>query len=101
MDKEKSKALKHQEKMQNEHSIYPTQHNTYTGPTIKAGPSLKTHSSQATDNKTSNAGISTPQKNLEGFAAGKGIIMGERVDHVAANQQMVRAEELRELVDLG
>lgn len=26
--------------------------------------------------------------------------MGERVDHVAANQQLIRAEELRELVDL-
>ena len=27
--------------------------------------------------------------------------MGERVDHVAANHQLVRAEELRELVELG
>ena len=29
------------------------------------------------------------------------MIVGERVDHVAANHQLVRAEELRELVELG
>lgn len=39
--------------------------------------------------------------NLDSFAKSKGLIIGERVDHVAANQQLVRAEELRELVDLG
>ena len=39
--------------------------------------------------------------NLDSFAKSKGLIIGERVDHVAANQQLIRAEELRELVDLG
>lgn len=39
--------------------------------------------------------------NLDSFAKSKGLIVGERVDHVAANQQLIRAEELRELVDLG
>ncbi len=39
-------------------------------------------------------------KNLEGFAMGKGLIVGERVDHAAANQQAVRAEELRGLIQL-
>ena len=39
--------------------------------------------------------------NLDSFAKNRGLIVGERVDHVAANQQLVRAEELRELVDLS
>jgi hypothetical protein len=39
--------------------------------------------------------------NLDSFAKNRGLIVGERVDHVAANHQLVRAEELRELVELG
>jgi hypothetical protein len=39
--------------------------------------------------------------NLDSFAKNRGLIVGERVDHVAANQQLVRAEELRELVELS
>jgi hypothetical protein len=39
--------------------------------------------------------------NLDSFAKAKGLVIMEKVDHVAANQQMVRAEELRELVELG
>ena len=39
--------------------------------------------------------------NLDSFAKNRGLIVGEKVDHVAANQQLVRAEELRELVDLS
>ena len=46
-------------------------------------------------------GFSIAHSNLDSFAKNKGLIIGERVDHVAANQQLVRAEELRELVDLG
>lgn len=40
-------------------------------------------------------------QNLDSFAKNRGLIVGERVDHVAANHQLVRAEELRELVELG
>lgn len=39
--------------------------------------------------------------NLDSFAKAKGLVVMERVDHVAANQQIIRAEELRELVELG
>lgn len=39
--------------------------------------------------------------NLDSFAKAKGLVIMEKVDHVAANQQIIRAEELRELVDLG
>jgi len=39
--------------------------------------------------------------NLDSFAKAKALVVMDRVDHVAANQQIVRAEELRELVELG
>lgn len=39
-------------------------------------------------------------QNLESFSKAKGLIVGEKVDHVAANQQLIRAEELRELIGL-
>ncbi len=37
--------------------------------------------------------------NLENFARERELVVGERVDHLAANQQQIRAEELRELVE--
>ena len=39
--------------------------------------------------------------NLEGFSKQKGLIVGERVDHVAANRQIVRAKELKEILQLS
>lgn len=39
--------------------------------------------------------------NLDSFAKAKGLVVTAKVDHVAANQQLVRAEELRELIQLG
>jgi hypothetical protein len=39
-----------------------------------------------------------PQKNLEGFAKQKGIVVKERVDHMAANRQITRAKELRDFL---
>lgn len=39
--------------------------------------------------------------NVEGTGLGKGIVILEKVDLVASNKQQERAEELRELVDLG
>lgn len=38
------------------------------------------------------------QKNLDGFAKQKGIVIGERVDNRAAEQQQRRAKELRDLI---
>lgn len=40
------------------------------------------------------------QKNLEGFTKQRGLIVGERVDHMAANRQMDRAVELSEIIVL-
>lgn len=40
-------------------------------------------------------------KKLKGFAEQTVLIAGENVDHEAANDQEVRADELRELVRLG
>jgi len=37
-------------------------------------------------------------KNLDGFVKSKGLVVGERVDHVAANRQIVRARELRDFI---
>mmetsp|Transcript_4407 Transcript_4407/g.7484 ORF Transcript_4407/g.7484 Transcript_4407/m.7484 type:complete len:411 (+) Transcript_4407:466-1698(+) len=42
-----------------------------------------------------------PQKNMDGFVKQKGLIMGERVDHMAVNQQIERAKELRDLIQLS
>lgn len=58
------------------------------GPKLSLGPAIS-------------SGNHLAQANLDSFAKSKGLIIGERVDHVAANQQLVRAEELRELVDLS
>lgn len=41
------------------------------------------------------------QKNLDGFAKQKGLVIGERVDHRAADTQMRRAKELRDLIQLS
>lgn len=37
---------------------------------------------------------------MDGFAKQKGLIMGERVDHMAANRQIDRANELSEIIML-
>lgn len=41
------------------------------------------------------------QKNLDSFANQKGLVMGERIDHRAANVQQRRAAELRDLIQLS
>jgi len=38
---------------------------------------------------------------MESFANVQGLVIGERVDHEAANAQVQRADELRELIQLG
>jgi hypothetical protein len=40
------------------------------------------------------------QKNLDGFVKQKGIVVGERVDHMAGNRQVERARELRSFLQL-
>lgn len=40
-------------------------------------------------------------KNLDGFMKQKGLVVGEQIDHMAANRQKVRAKELRELLQLS
>ena len=44
--------------------------------------------------------IQIGQQNLDTFVQNRGLVVGERVDHLAANQQLIRAEELRELIAL-
>jgi hypothetical protein len=41
------------------------------------------------------------QKNLDSFTKQKSLIIGERVDHMAASSQVVRAKELRDLIKLS
>jgi hypothetical protein len=65
-------------------------------PVTSVAPSGGVHTGHAVGPK-----IQTATAHLDSFAKNRGLVVGERVDHVAANQQLVRAEELRELVDLG
>lgn len=41
------------------------------------------------------------QKNLDGFAKQKGLVIGERIDNRAADTQKRRAQELRDLIQLS
>jgi len=63
MEKEKVRAEKFNEKKNQERMLNSALNNSYT--------------------KQTDAG---PIKKLDGFAQGKGLIIGERVDHAAANQ---------------
>ena len=54
-------------------------------------------------NKNAGGGYNPLQldKNLDGFIKTKGLIVGAKVDSVAANQQVQRAKELREIITLS
>ena len=41
------------------------------------------------------------KSNLDGFVKQKGLIVGERIDHAAANNQVQRAKELRDMIQLS
>lgn len=85
MDRENAKAKKHIEnkpqiQQQASHGVHQGAQNVLSGP---------------------KGGSAALNQNLDSFFKGKGLIIGEKVDHVAANQQLIRAEELRELIGLG
>lgn len=62
---------------------------------------IKNSNKQLTESKPKPGPLHNPlklEKNLDGFVKQKGLIVGERVDHAAANSQVSRAQELRELI---
>lgn len=94
LDKENQKAVKHAQEKPQLSLGNPLAGSTNTA-AANAGPKLNLGGGGPT------GVVGGGASNLDSFAKSKGLIIGERVDHVAANQQLVRAEELRELVDLG
>lgn len=83
MAKEKAKAKKYN---QNSNSLLGSAAKQRENPLTKKQPFEKATGQSA---------------NLEGFSKQKGLLVGERVDHVAANRQVVRAKELREIIQLS